>query len=85
MAEAIVARRDGRLVVGIMGSGHVEYRDGVAFQLAALGVRDVATALPWPADAEVPTDDPAIADLLFGVKANGSDAAPTHSDAPADR
>lgn len=74
MAEAIVARRDGRLVVGIMGSGHVAYRDGVAFQLAALGVRDVATALPWPADAEVPTDDPAIADLLFGVTANESNA-----------
>ena len=85
MAEAIAARRDGRLVVGIMGSGHVEYRDGVAFQLAALGVKDVATALPWPADAEVPTDDPAIADLLFGVTANGSNAAPAVSDAPADR
>ena len=67
MAEAIVARGDGRLVVGIMGRGHVEYRDGVAFQLAALGVKDVATALPWPADAEVPSDNPAIADLLFGV------------------
>ena len=83
MAEAIVARRDGRLVVGIMGSGHVEYRDGVAFQLAALGVRDVATALPWPADAEVPTDDPAIADLLFGVTANGSNPAPAPADASA--
>jgi hypothetical protein len=42
MAEAIAARRDGRLVVGIMGSGHVAYRDGVAFQLP-LG-RHVATA-----------------------------------------
>ena len=71
MAEAIVARHDWRLVVSIMGSGHVEFRDGVAFQLAALGVRDVATALPWSEDAEVPGDDPAIADLLFGVAANG--------------
>jgi uncharacterized iron-regulated protein len=76
MAEAIVVRRDGRLVVGIMGSGHVAYRDGVAFQLAALGLSDIATALPWPADTEVPTDDPAIADLLFGVTADGSNAAP---------
>src|SRR3972149_5306247 len=75
MAEGIVARLDGRRVVGIVGSGHVEYRDGVACQLAALGVMDVATALPWPEDAEVPGDDPAIADLLFGVPANGSDAA----------
>ena len=67
-----------------MGSGHVEYRDGVAFQLAALGVRDIATALPWPEDADVPGDDPAIADLLFGVAANGSSAALARSDAPAD-
>jgi len=84
MAEAIVARLDGRLVVGIMGSGHVEYRDGVPFQLAALGVRDVATALPWPEDTEVPGDDPAIADLLFGVAASGSNAALAPSDLPAD-
>lgn len=76
MAEAIAAGRDGRLVVGIMGSSHVAYCDGVAFQLAALGISDVATALPWPTDAEVPTDDPAIADLLFGVAADGSDVAP---------
>ena len=80
MAEAIVARRDGRLVVGIMGSGHVEYRDGVAFQLAALGVKDVATALPWPAEADVPMGSQAIADLLFGVTANGSDAARAPAD-----
>jgi hypothetical protein len=54
MAEAIVARRGGRLVVGIMGSGHVEYRDGVPFQLAALGLSDVTTALPWCEDTPVP-------------------------------
>ena len=77
------ARRDGRPVVGIMGRGHVEYRDGVAFQLAALGVGNVATALPWPADAEVPTDDPTIADLLFGVTANGSNPAPAPANSSA--
>ena len=70
MAEAIAgARRDGRrpLVVGIMGSGHVEYRDGVPHQLAALGVNDVATALPWPAGADCPAHNPRIADVLFGL------------------
>src|ERR1035437_1997131 len=70
MAEAIAgARRDGRrpLVVGIMGSGHIEYGDGVPYQLAALRIDDVATALPWPADTEYPIHDPPIADLLFGV------------------
>jgi len=70
MAEAIAgARRDARqpLVVGIMGSGHIEYGDGVPHQLAALGVDDVATALPWPADIDYPIHDPPIADVLFGV------------------
>jgi len=70
MAEAIAgARRDGQrpLVVGIMGSGHIEYGDGVPYQLAALGVDDVATALPWCADIDYPADHPRIADVLFGV------------------
>lgn len=70
MAEAIAgARRDGRrpLVVGVMGSGHVEYGDGVPHQLAALGVDDVTTALPWRADTDYPIHDPPVADVLFGV------------------
>jgi len=70
MAEAIAgARRDARqpLVVGIMGSGHIEYGDGVPYQLAALGIDDVVTALPWPADTDYPIHDPPIADILFGV------------------
>jgi hypothetical protein len=70
MAEAIAdAQHDARhsLVIGIMGSGHIEYGDGVPHQLAALGVDDVATALPWPADTDYPITDPPIADFLFGV------------------
>ena len=70
MAEAIAgAHRDARhpLVVGIMGSGHIEYGDGVPYQLAALSIDDVATALPWPTDTEYPIHDPPIADVLFGV------------------
>jgi uncharacterized iron-regulated protein len=70
MAEAIAgARRDARhpLVVGIMGSGHIEYGDGVPYQLAALKIDDVATALPWPADTDYPIHAPPIANVLFGV------------------
>ena len=70
MAEAVAgARRDrsSPLVVAVLGAGHVEYGDGVARQLAALGVDDVAAALPWRADADYPADRPPIADLLFGV------------------
>ena len=70
MAEVIAtARRDRRhpLVVGIMGQGHVEYRYGVAHQLAALGIDDVATALPWHVDADCRMPNAAIADAVFGV------------------
>ncbi len=74
MAEAIaLARRDrsSPLVVAVLGAGHVEYGDGVPRQLAALGVADVASALPWPADADYPSGRPPIADLLFGVAPPG--------------
>jgi uncharacterized iron-regulated protein len=70
MAEAIAGarRRPGRpLVVGIMGSGHVEYGDGVAHQLAALRVDDVVTALPWNSGNDCPPAVPRIADLVFGL------------------
>ena len=70
MAEAIAgARRKQRqpLVVGIMGSGHVEYGDGVARQLAALKVNDVVTALPWNSGADCQSPVPGIANLLFGL------------------
>jgi hypothetical protein len=70
MAEAIAAsHRHGRrpLVVGIMGQGHVEYGDGVARQLAALGIEDVGTALPWPAGSDCRKPDPRVADVVFGV------------------
>lgn len=69
MAEAIAGalRAAPRaLVVGIMGRGHLEYGDGVPHQLGALGISDVATALPWPENTEYPIR-PSAADLLFGV------------------
>jgi hypothetical protein len=50
-----------------MGSGHIEYGDGVPHQLAALGVDDVTTALPWPADTDYPIHAHPISDVLFGV------------------
>jgi len=71
MAEAIAgALRHSihSLVIGIMGSGHIEYGDGVPLQLNALGIRDVATALPWTAEAVLPSGEPPIADFVFGIK-----------------
>ena len=83
MAEAIAGARGDRgpLIVGIMGQGHVEYREGVAHQLAALGVDDVATALPWPSGADCRMPDPRIADLVFGV----APPKPTQTRAPPPR
>jgi uncharacterized iron-regulated protein len=49
MAERIAtqhAEHPGRLVVAMMGAGHLEHRNGVPAQLAALGVPDAAVMLP---------------------------------------
>ena len=74
MAEAIARAcrdRPGALAVGIMGRGHIEYGDGVPHQLAAMGIDNIATALPWRVDTDCPPPDPPIADLLFGVAPAG--------------
>jgi uncharacterized iron-regulated protein len=74
MAEAIARVRRDRpraIAVGIMGRGHIEYEDGVPHQLAAMGVDNIATALPWPVDTDCPPRNPPIADLLFGVAPAG--------------
>jgi uncharacterized iron-regulated protein len=78
MAEAIAGTRRDRkpLVVGIMGQGHVEFGHGVAHQLAAMGVDDVATALPWPAAGACAAPDPRIADVVFGVAPSGKTREP---------
>jgi len=49
MAEAIAAERaraPGLTVVAIMGAGHLQNRNGVPHQLAALGVPDPVVLLP---------------------------------------
>lgn len=83
MAQGIadaLARHRGATVVGIMGSGHIVYGNGVAFQLRDLGVDRVASLLPW--DANEDCDDlktAGIADAVFGV------AAAPKAEAAADR
>lgn len=54
------------LVIGIMGQGHVQYGEGVPHQLAALGIHDVATALPWDTE-DCDGLDPDVADAVFGL------------------
>ena len=65
MAEAIVAQRardPARPVVAIMGAGHLEHRDGVPHQLAALGIADAAVLLQT--DEPCPRPDPGLADAV---------------------
>jgi len=69
-AEGLAAAaRDhpGALVVGIVGSGHLEHRWGVPHQLAALGVRDVAVLLPWDTRRGCEELAPDLADAVFGI------------------
>jgi len=55
----------GRLVVGIIGRGHLEYGHGTPFQLRDLGIEDIAVLLP----SDEPRADPerirGIADAIF--------------------
>jgi uncharacterized iron-regulated protein len=49
MAEAIArahAAEPGRLIVAMMGAGHLEHRWGIPHQLASLGLPDAAVLLP---------------------------------------
>ena len=68
MAEALVdarARDDGPLIVGIIGSGHLEKGFGVPYQLDDLGVTDVTVFLPVPpSDTCAPHEDE-VADALI--------------------
>ncbi|MCW5622180.1 MAG: ChaN family lipoprotein [Burkholderiales bacterium] len=56
-----------RMVVGIMGSGHVRDGYGVPYQLRALGVQDAAVLLPWETGQSCEEPDTGVADYVFGV------------------
>jgi uncharacterized iron-regulated protein len=73
MAERIAARArsaHGPLVVAIMGSGHLRDGFGVPYQLASLGVQDVAVLLPWDREDSCSELTPGLADAVFGVDAS---------------
>lgn len=78
MAEkmAETRRNTGRIVVGILGEGHVARRDGVPHQLADLGIGDSAVLLPWDADRDCDELDGRIADAVFGLGPEREDADP---------
>jgi uncharacterized iron-regulated protein len=71
MAQTIaerVNRDDGTLVVGLVGSGHLQEGFGVARQLTDLGVSNGAVLLPWDTTAACDRVTPRLADALFGVE-----------------
>ncbi|TCS62509.1 ChaN family lipoprotein [Varunaivibrio sulfuroxidans] len=82
MAEAISRARHGAakpLVIAIAGRGHLEYGYGIAHQLKALGVADVATLIPWDPNrpcAALKSHDRAIADAVFGLPSHPEDPHP---------
>jgi uncharacterized iron-regulated protein len=72
MAEvlAAAAKRPGApLVVGVMGTGHINHGYGVPHQLKALGVTDVVTLLPWDRTGQCKNLVAGLADAVFGVAA----------------
>jgi uncharacterized iron-regulated protein len=70
LAEALAAAAQANpkaLVIGVMGSGHLEGGQGVSRQLAALGQRDVTVLLPWDTDRDCAALAPDLADAVFGI------------------
>ncbi|SFP81361.1 Uncharacterized iron-regulated protein [Nitrosomonas cryotolerans] len=55
------------LVVGIMGSGHILYGYGVPHQLRDLGIKDIASLLPWDTSKSCEKFIVGVADAVFGV------------------
>ncbi len=77
MAEALAeaARRpEEPLVVGVIGSGHLRHGYGVPYQLADLGIADVAVLLPYAPSADCAGLVSGLADAVYIVPAS-ADAA----------
>ena len=70
MAQALAqsaSHHPGSLVIGIMGAAHVSHGDGVPHQLRDLGVKRIASLLPWDADGDCAKLTPALATAVFGM------------------
>ena len=75
IAEA-AARSPDAIVVGLMGLGHLENRDGVPRQLAELGFKDAAVLLPWDREQACAELSAQLADALFGTESQASPERP---------
>ncbi|MCW5890041.1 MAG: ChaN family lipoprotein [bacterium] len=75
LAAAAAAYPDA-VVVGVMGSGHLERGFGVPHQLAALGERDVVVLIPWDVERDCGRLAPDVADWVFGIAPSAEPAPP---------
>ena len=77
MAQAlaeVAARKPDALVVGVMGSQHIAHGDGVPHQLQSLGIKHIASLLPWDRGADCSQFSADLATAVFGMP--GAQAAP---------
>jgi membrane-associated protease RseP (regulator of RpoE activity) len=72
MAQALAnaaARAPDALVVGVMGSKHIAHGDGVPRQLESLGIKHIASLLPWDTSADCAEFSAGLATAVFGLPA----------------
>lgn len=65
--DAAARQHPAALVVGIIGSGHLEHGFGVPHQLDSLGQHSVVTLVPWDAERDCEDLVSGLADAVFGV------------------
>ena len=72
MAQALAAaaaRAPDALVIGIMGSSHIARGDGVPRQIESLGIKHIASLLPWDSSADCTEFFAGLATAVFGLPA----------------
>lgn len=65
IADHLATQGPDAVVVGIIGRGHLEYGHGTPYQLADLGVRDVAVLLPTTAESHERDRLAGLAEAIF--------------------
>ena len=70
MAEGVrIALEHRPYVVGLMGSGHLEFGHGVPHQLADLGITNTRWLMPWEYSNSCTAPEEGLAHAVFGIEA----------------
>ncbi|MDX1811906.1 MAG: ChaN family lipoprotein [Gammaproteobacteria bacterium] len=70
MAEALhktAQQNQDHLLIGLMGSWHIIDKEGVPYQLADLGIKQVTTLVPWSEHINCSSLTPTFADAVYGL------------------